>query len=185
MRSNRWCFEFFALTLVFLSACASVSQPNHKFDFDPRKDSPDVRVLDWRYSEYGPFDWEYSKVAKGESFGLVGLNVTGRFPAGEFIYVKWQVPPDPTIHERRIELKGLLPWSMEGNRLVLMFRSAQPHVYLVEHLKGGTCPGSACPMTLPSDTEKIARVFMSESVKQIYPGPPTPIVIPFPQRPSE
>jgi hypothetical protein len=185
MNLNRSVLWLFILLFPALARCAAVNTaPLQRFDFSPLIDSPDVHVLDWRYSEYGAQAWQVQRAANSGQ-GAPGLRVTGNFPVGEFIYVKWQVPPDPTIYERRIELKGLLPWSMEGNGLVMIFRSAQPHVYLIKRGREGACPGSACPMTLPSDTEKIARVFSRDSVTQIYPGPPTPIVIPLPKRPSE
>lgn len=142
--------------LFALSACASVGEPTHKFDFSPLQDSPQVRVLDWRYSEYGAPSWQVRQ-AKDDGKGVAGLSVTGRFPVGDQIYIKWQVPPSEQIHERRIDLKGLLPRSMEGCELRVIFGDAEPVVYLISPDKSE-----------PSFRSFKGRGYSYQSIKQIY-----------------
>lgn len=159
----------FLAALFALSACASAVESTHKFDFSPFQDSPQIRVLDWRYSEYAAPSWQVRQ-AKEEGKGVAGLSVTGSFPVGEQIYIKWQVPPSELIHERRIDLKGLLPRSMEGKEILLMFRSGEPHVYLISRDTQRPCVGRSCIAVLSSDVEAHARSYIRGVIVQIYPG---------------
>lgn len=159
----------FLAALFALSACASVSAPNHVFEFRPLTDSPNVRILDWQYSTWKPEQWQKNAIER-EGTGLHGKSVSGQFPVGDQIYIKWQVPPSEQIHERRIDLKGLLPRSMEGKEILLMFRSGEPHVYLISRDTQRPCVGRSCIAVLSSDVEAHARSYIRGVIMQIYPG---------------
>jgi hypothetical protein len=163
----RWLvLAFIAAVLV---ACASAAEPTHKFDFSPLQDSPQVRVLDWRYSEYAAPSWQIRQ-AREEGKGVAGLSATGSFPVGDHIYLKWQVPPNDQIYERRIELKRVLPSSMEGKEITVMFRAGEPYVYLISRDTQRRCTGRECIAVLSSDAEAHARSYMHGAIVQIYPG---------------
>jgi hypothetical protein len=169
--SLEWRLSLWRLTALLLAiitvACTTAAQPRHAFDFRPLTDSPNVKVLDWRYGDLGPKQWEIKRALDGTE-GLAGTRIVGPIPVADQLYVRWQVPPHTQVLERTISLRGKLPPSMNGKQIVLLFRAGEPRVYIVTTDKR-PCEGANCVAYLASDVTPHARSFMYGRIQQLYP----------------
>lgn len=117
--TRRWLYLLVVL-VALLVGCASVSS-THSFQF-LMSDNTKVKLLNWEYSsQRAPA--EYVKRAMLGGKGLAGAGVVGLKPVGDYLYVKWQIPPSTEIHEARVDLRPLLPWNMNQAEVRPSFNS--------------------------------------------------------------
>lgn len=135
---------FASLVLFGLTACATGgimdkdSYPVHHFSFDTMRDSPDIDVVDYQYSNsrHVGVSPERERVAMGQYFG--GTNIAGSILRGDFLYVKWRVKKPGTLlpeylgtYEDRVDLRSRLPADISGLRIHFVIRGPQLYVYLI------------------------------------------------------
>ncbi|QCB45136.1 hypothetical protein [Hydrogenophaga sp. PAMC20947] len=141
---------------LLLFGCASVSS-GHSFQF-LMIDNKNVKLLDWKYSNQEAPSY-YVKIAQSGGAGLSGARTIGLKDVGEFLYVKWQVPPDSKIYEKKVDLRLLLPWNMNGAEIRPSFgQDNELEIYL------------AVPdPSAPNVTRFRGSSYLKSSFQQIYP----------------
>lgn len=61
----------------------------------------------------------------------------GRMPRPDSLYVQWVEESSGAVHEQRIDLRGLLPTSLEDQTLLLVFRGAEVYLFAT-HMASAT-----------------------------------------------
>ena len=123
-----------------LAACAAGPRTAfHAFSFDARFDGwlEDTDLLIYNYGS------EYSMVRKDlndPNYALHYLNlstlrqqgtVTGEFPVGDFLEVKWRVRSTGKIYHEKVDLRPLLPRDMDDCTVTFVIDGPQLYIYLV------------------------------------------------------
>jgi hypothetical protein len=112
---------------MFATACATSPEVvNHAFSYDTRVDSPEIEVLDYRYSTRQPSDY-----SKSVGRAPQADNINGAFQRGDTLFVKWRTRATGNVFEDTVDLRGKLPRDIEGQRLHFMIRGEQLYVYLI------------------------------------------------------
>lgn len=155
MMTRRWLYLWVVLVSM-LVGCASVSS-THSFQF-LMSDNTKVKLLNWEYSsQRAPA--EYVKRAMSGGKGLAGAGVVGLKPVGDYLYVKWQIPPSTEIHEARVDLRPLLPWNMNHAEVRPSFnKNNELEIYLAVPDKSA-----------PNVTRFKGMTYVKSSIRQIYP----------------
>jgi len=137
--------EFFKKTKLFISivgACILIAcghgmvlteqwgkVVNHGFEFDIRKDSPGIDLLDYEYSTRKPSKEAYLGI--GGSSIAQWNGIYGGFPVGNFIYMKWRVRSSGEIFEDRVDLRGRLPRDITDHKIYCVIEGEQLYVFIV------------------------------------------------------
>jgi hypothetical protein len=127
-----WRVIFLAVVSSLLLACASHSQdPLHTFQFDALSESPEIEVLDYKYGsvKVGPSHAQREGVSRGQIPQRTG--VTGYFPRGDTLYVKWRIRQTGQIFEDTVDLKSRLPRNIHQHSISFIIQEAVLIVYLV------------------------------------------------------
>ena len=61
----------------------------------------------------------------------------GRMPRPDSLYVQWVEESSGAVHEQQIDLRGLLPASLEGQTLLLVFKGAEVYLF-ASHMASAT-----------------------------------------------
>lgn len=126
------------LSCLSMSACALFGSRDYyyRFGFDTHGDAntyghPDVDVLDWVYGD-GKIEYlRFSDYHKEMGMPEPGTSVYGPLPRAESLYVKWRVRADGSIHEDRVDLRGLLPANPTGYTVHFVADGKTLYVFLV------------------------------------------------------
>ena len=132
--ARSWCSTAaVAALLVLVAACATAvpSGVPHQFGFNGWFDgwAQEVDLLEYSYGDRSPMVARKADAAR-PSLGYQ-MNVNGPMPVGDFLYVKWRLKGSGEIHERRVELRPLLPRDMTRHSLTFVIDGPQLYVYLV------------------------------------------------------
>lgn len=113
-----------------LVACAT-ALVQHGFSFDARRDSPGVRILDYRYgnSKQPGARADQTDVLEGKVRQYVGTS--GEMLIGDSLYVRWRLQSDGKTYEDLVDLKRLLPRNIVDHEVCFIVKSKQLFVYLV------------------------------------------------------
>lgn len=126
------CFFILAVQLSLLS-CASGRQTMyfHSFEFDMRKISPDMEVLDYQYggSRQTATCMPEGMLKRGVAIKQHGIG--GFMPRGEFLYVKWRSKSSGQVYEDRVDLSRLLPSDLTDYTVTFFMKESQLYVYLI------------------------------------------------------
>ncbi len=80
---------------------------------------------------------------------------SGRLPRPDAIYVQWVEDASGAVHDQKIQLKGLLPASLEDRKLRLVFKGGEVYLF-VRHLADTTLDRpliiSPAPQLFPDPT---------------------------------
>ena len=127
-------------TAYVVGACAAGPEVvDHSFQFDAIRDSPGIRVLDYRYGDSkipgARSDPDYIKAGKP----LQATSITGPMKRGDSLWVKWKILAEDNIYEDTVDLKRRLPRNIEDHIVYFKVDGTQLYVYLIspERLKGG------------------------------------------------
>jgi hypothetical protein len=134
---SRWCLQTVlhcwsvALAGLLIAACATKGIVMHSFEFDARRDSPDVEILDYRYGDSknpgarAP-EWalKQGKVPQATATG-------GELRRADELYVKWRVRSTGEVHEDTVDLKRRLPDDITNHTVYFLIRGRQLYVYLI------------------------------------------------------
>lgn len=143
------------LALLFTGCASGPKVVDHAFGFDARVDSPNMLVLDFRYGEFA----QNRNMFRGELPTPQNTNNNGPMPLGDTLYVKWRNKLTAQEFEDTVNLKPLLPLSMERKRIYFVVQGPQLYIYLID------------PVPRPADWPQIGpRKFQYEKVRQIYPA---------------
>ncbi len=126
------CKALLLASALALIACANGPKTAfHAFSFDGFSDKWDATIDLLEYS-YGD---QYQMVRRKAEPPLAKLSsstgVAGTMPVGDFLYVKWRIKATGEVREDRVDLRPLLPASMEDFSLTFVIDDRQLYVYLV------------------------------------------------------
>lgn len=168
-----------ALAVTALSACASGPHlVDHSFEFDARRDSPDVEILDYRYGTSNHpgargCPKQYSHCDKIPH----SAGITGEMLLGDDLFVKWRIKLTGEVYEDTVDLRGRLPADMKNQRIRFIVSGPQLFIYLISQEKLNPNP---CPpreelrrlKTSESAYDKVFSYYCDLKIVQIYPNQP-------------
>ena len=105
----------------------------HSFEFDARRDSKDIEVLDFKYATATHIMDRDSPDHRYNGVGAQYTGVTGVMPVGETLYVKWKIKSTGEVIEKSIDLKPILPASMKDKKLFFILEKQNIFVYTISH----------------------------------------------------
>lgn len=131
---HAWVARFLAgAVLALVAACGTSGsrQVTHQFIFDGWFDRWAGKVDLLAYS-YGDSERMVSNKVRADQTTLgYRSNVNGPMRVGEFLHVTWRVKSTGQVHDRRIDLRPLLPRDMSQHALTFVIDDDQLYVYLV------------------------------------------------------
>jgi hypothetical protein len=145
---------------------------NHAFSFDARWDSPDIEILGYRYGDYLMTRTPNYRAKDG---GIrQSLGVSGPFPRGDSLYVKWKIKSSGAVHEDTVDLRERLPRDMTDHRVYFVVDGHQLRVFLISPEKvSGRCPAD---MALAARTmeprDRVFRLYCDRQITTLYPDKP-------------
>ena len=129
--------RFFCKVLLLASALALVACAGgpktafHGFSFDGYFDKwgDTIDLLEYSYGDQ--YRMVRDKVEPPRERLRPQSGVAGTMPVGDFLYVKWRIKATGEVREDRVDLRPLLPASMEDFSLTFVIDDRQLYVYLV------------------------------------------------------
>ncbi len=114
-----------------MAGCASgTKQVVQGFSCDMRKDGWETKVTLLEYSYGNNMSSTHKKSQSETGLGCIGL-VWSPMPIADFLYVKWRIKTTNEVIEKRVNLHGLLPSSMQDQEVTFVIDDRQLYVYLV------------------------------------------------------
>ena len=164
---TKWFVGIMIGMMLTLSACATGPKlVDHAFEFDVRTDSPDIEILDYRYSTRTPADWMRKLGKTPQSDGINGF-----FPRGDDLFVKWKIKTTGEVFEQTVDLKNIdvtkqrINFVIEGPQLYVLLISRDPiRGYLPEEEVEKYRADANTPR------KKALIGYMRHKVVQIYPA---------------
>ena len=129
--------RFFCKVLLLASslalvACASGPKTAfHAFSFNGFSDKWDATIDLLEYSYGDQYRMVRRKLQPPDQRMGSSDGVAGTMPVGDFLYVKWRIKATGEVREDRVDLRPLLPASMEDFSLTFVIDDRQLYVYLV------------------------------------------------------
>ena len=115
-----------------ISACATGPEiVDHTFEFNALRDSPEVRILDFRYGTTkfpGARNPDYL-IKEGRSFQQTAI--TGPMKRPDSLYVKWKTLSDGKIYEETVDLRKRLPRDFTDSTVYFLIKGQRLYVYLI------------------------------------------------------
>lgn len=160
-RMMKWLAVWLLLTLLASCSVFGPDRPNHSFGFDVADDSPDVRVLDYRYGNSKlPVAPRPADVQKGEVEQATG--VFGPMLRGEFLYVKWRIKSTGQVYEDNVDLRQRLPRNITDHKVYFTIKGPQLYVWLIAPEK----KPADWPIQMPENAYSYRKTY------QLYPDQP-------------
>jgi hypothetical protein len=146
----------------------------HSFEFDARRDSKDIEVLDFKYATATHIMDRDSPDHRYNGVGAQYTGVTGVMPVGETLYVKWKIKSTDEVIEKSIDLKPILPASMKDKKLYFILEKQDIYIYTITHkpVRENYTPAEwqkIISSLLGTRLDKALRYYADRSVIQIYP----------------
>ena len=109
----------------------------HSFSFSAISESPDIEVLDYQYGSKSDYEREGGvglrpapyRLERGDIF--TGVGITGTFPKGDYLYVKWRVKNTGQIYEDKVDLTTRLPKDINQHEIHFLIKGTQLFVFLL------------------------------------------------------
>lgn len=146
---------------------------DHSFEFNVDTDSPGIEVLDYEYSTRKPSKEAYLKI--GGNHVAQSEGITGGFPRGDFVYMKWRVRATDEVFEDRVDLRQRLPPDIRRRRIYCVIEERQMYVLLIdlekyrervttEELKSAEADAN-------TPVKRVLTNYILYRVKKVYPDP--------------
>jgi hypothetical protein len=144
-----------SLLLVIFTMSGCAFEPKwayQKFAFDTLDRKPLVEVAEYEYGAVNSKNVSTRPPYRSE-------NIIGPMIVGDFLYVRWRRIDNQALYSRRVDLKPLLPASMEDKGLVLVFEDSELFIFLQDMTQ------------YRKPNEPIVGPFIAQTyiTKQIYP----------------
>lgn len=131
LTSLRWVVTTLLACGVLVACAMGPTLTDHAFSFDARRESPTVKILDWRYG--------YSKVhgTQPERYSVASedvqqmTSVNGPILRGDSLYVKWRIKDTGQTYEDTVDLASRLPADITDHRIHFVVKERQLYVYLI------------------------------------------------------
>lgn len=170
---KNWCLQktvwlVAGVMLYALTACAT-GLTYHSFDFDARRDSPDVEVLDYQYGNSKQPGVRNPDYLRNGGRSLQSAGIYGEMLRGDFLYVKWRLKKTGEVYEDTVDLKSRLPADITDHRIHFVIRGPQLYVYLIspEKLNPNPCPSRDELRRLGKSDEPYDKVFSMYCYRKI------------------
>lgn len=112
--------------------CASGPQlVDHAFSFDAGVESPDVKILDFKYGTAGLLTTSATQADIKNETARQYSSINGSFQRGDTLYVKWRIKSTGEVIEDTVDLKSRLPSNISQHRIHFVIQGRELHVYLV------------------------------------------------------
>jgi len=144
-----------ALIGLAVYAASGPKMANYTFQFGGADENKDIEILDYRYGD-SKIDPRVDITRPDKDRMATGHisqseNAYGRFPVGDFLWVKWRVQSTGKVYEDKADLKSRFAPDMEDKILHFLIKGPQLYVYLIEgntlekaHAKGAPdCPNTS------------------------------------------
>lgn len=145
----------------------------HSFEFDARRDSKDIEVLDFKYATATHIMDRDSPDHRYNGIGAQYTGVTGVMPVGEILYVKWKIKSTGEVIEKSIDLKPILPASMKDKKLYFILENKNIYIYTISHqpVRENFTPAEASQKnaSLVGTRLYMQGFYATHSMIQIYP----------------
>ncbi len=146
---------------------------NHGFEFDAISDSPGVEIMDYEYSTRKPSKEAYARIGGNGIAQQTGIS--GGFPRGDFVYMKWRVRSTGEIFEDRVDLRSRIPGNIKEKTIYCVIEGGQLYVLLIDFWKykdrvtteelTKARAGATTPL------KKVLNSHILYHVEQVYPEP--------------
>jgi hypothetical protein len=147
---------YFLSVLIFLFGCGAMSnQVGYSFGYGDRGENNGLEILDYKY---GDIDRASPQDVADHHIGQTG-HIYGRYPLGDYLYVKWKDTRTGLIMEETADLKGKFPAHMEDKNLHFLIENGKLKIYVISDQLHGK-EDSACPVL----------VYSEFNCKKIYPN---------------
>jgi hypothetical protein len=121
------------LILIGFSACALGSKEVfHSFEFDNLEGNKDIEILDYQYGDSNMAFTRPDKDYLATGHIQQAARISGMFPVGQFLYVKWRVNSTGKVYNDTVDLKSRLPLSMDHKIVHFEIKGPQLYVYLIK-----------------------------------------------------
>lgn len=147
------------LGLVGAGCASGPPLVDHAFSFDAGVESPDVKILDFKYGSTGLLTTSATQLDIKNETARQYSNIDGSFPRGDTLYVKWRIKSTGEVIEDTVDLKSRLPSNISLHRIHFVIQGRELHVYLVS-------PELRHKGSLPFGPKKYRDYF---TVYEIYP----------------
>jgi hypothetical protein len=130
-RSISCLFLFFLFS--GMSACAGVNgSVHHGFSYGSLELNPNVTIIDFQYGE-GVAGRMIRPPRQDVEVGRVAQHtgIVGSFPLESFIYVKWRDNSTGQIHERKVDLKNIIPPDMVDKEIHFDFVNSRLRIFVI------------------------------------------------------
>jgi hypothetical protein len=154
--------NFFRWPVLLAFACVSAacaSGPRliaHSFEFDARRDSPDVEILDYRYGDSKQPGARNPVYLLNEGKALQATGIYGTMLVGDTLYAKWRIKSTGEIYHDTVDLRHRLPVDIREHTIHFAIKNDQLFVYLIS-------PGKLDPNPCPSRDE-LGRLSKSDAL---------------------
>lgn len=146
---------------------------DHSFEFNVDTDSPGIEVLDYEYSTRKPSKAAYLKI--GGNHVAQSEGITGGFPRGDFVYMKWRVRATDEVFEDRVDLRQRLPSDIRHQRIYCVIDGNQLYVLLIDlrkyREKVTTEELKMSEADATSPVKHVLTQYILYRVKKAYPDP--------------
>lgn len=145
----------------------------HGFEFNAKWDSPDIEVLDYEYSTRKPSKEAYAGTGGNGIAQQTGIS--GGFPRGDFVYMKWRVRSTGEVFEDRVDLRSRIPGSIKDKKIYCVIDGGQlyilliPFDYYTQRVTTEELNRAKAEATTP--IKRVLKKKILHHVQQIYPDP--------------
>lgn len=145
----------------------------HGFEFNAHTDSPDIEILNYEYSTRKPDRDQLLGV--GGNRVPQGSHISGGFPRGDFVYMKWRVRSTGQVFEDRVDLRTRITGSIKDKKIYCVIDGGQLYILLIpfdyfrQKVTSEELKRSQAEATTPVKRVLNSRILYR--VQQIYPDP--------------
>lgn len=145
----------------------------HGFEFNAKWDSPEIEVLDYEYSTRKPSKEAYAGIGGNGIAQQTGIS--GGFPRGDFVYMKWRVRSTGEVFEDRVDLRSRIPGSIKDKKIYCVIDGGQLYILLIDFWKYKervtTDELNTSRAEANTPLKKVLSSYILYHAKQIYPDP--------------
>jgi len=147
----------------------------HGFEFNAKWDSPDIEVLDYEYSTRKPSKEAYAGIGGNGIAQQTGIS--GGFPRGDFVYMKWRVRSRGDVFEDRVDLRSRILGSIKDKTIYCVIDGGQLYILLIPfdyfRQKVSTEELNRARAEATTPLKRVLKMHILHHFQKIYPDPIT------------
>jgi len=162
-----WKSLLLAGLVVMAGGCATKQTIiNHTFEFDARRDSPDIKILDYKYGNSKVHGTSVEEESLKRAMIPQQVGTYGPMLRGDFLYVKWRIKATGEVLEDRVDLRDRLPRDLKDHIVTFTIKGKQLYIYLVTPQRNSNPPSEEDRLHMPP----IFRMNSYLTIYEIYPA---------------